>query len=101
MSHSHSVQVYRRNPPYGVLATVLAFAATGGFIAYRLFLAAERLHDADRLARGRLVLAVTVILCGVTLIAGTARFWFRHLRASGPSRVRNGGRGGRVRRIRA
>lgn len=77
MTGGHVIN-YRRLPPAGPFIWAALILAAGGVLAW-YHRGPLRHVDPDAPVRGRLILAVTVVLAGLIVISATAKLWFRHL----------------------
>ena len=75
---SGKVAMFRLRPNYGLLVFALIVLLLGLFGYAEMRREAET-GNIDAHGRARLLLVVTVIICGISVILATARLWFRHL----------------------
>ena len=69
---------YRRAPPAGpiLLALVILAMGMGGHWYYS---GGAGFQGEQGCAHGNLILAVSIVVSGLIIIAATAKLWFRHL----------------------
>ncbi|AKJ65380.1 hypothetical protein [Kiritimatiella glycovorans] len=83
---SGKVAMFRLRPNYGLLLFALIVLLLGLFGYAEMQREAET-GNIDAQGRARLILVITVIICGISVIVATARLWFRHLWGEADSRL--------------